>query len=131
MTHWEWDSSFSVGIEEIDEQHKQLIQCINELKIAFSYNKMYMIEEVLENLIEFTKHHFSFEENLMKEAGYPLLEEHLQSHQSFINRIMFFKDRYDNGENIAKQLRNDLQLWIINHIKQDDFDYRQSVKQIL
>ena len=128
MSHWKWDPSFSVGIAEIDKQHKQIIQYINELNIAFAYNKMYMVEEVLESLIEYTKSHFSFEEKLMEEAGYHMLESHKQSHQAFVNRIIFFKERYENGENIAKQLKMDLQLWLISHIQNDDVDYKKVVQ---
>jgi hemerythrin len=131
MTHWDWDPSLSVGIEEIDKQHKQLITHINELKIAFSYNKMYMIEEVLENLINYTNSHFKFEEKLMEEANYPYLEEHKKSHIAFEKRIKFFKERYENGENISKQLRSDLQLWLMHHIKEDDADYKEIVKTSL
>lgn len=131
MAHWKWDPSFSVGIEVIDNQHKQIIQYINDLNIAFSYNKMYITEEVLNNLINYTKSHFSFEENLMQEAGYPILDEHKQSHQAFIKRIHFFKERYENGENIAKQLKMELQFWLLNHIKNDDVDYKKIVQQML
>jgi len=67
MSHWKWEPSFSVGIDAIDNQHKQIIQYINELNVAFSYNKMYIIEEVLESLTNYTKSHFTFEEKLMKE----------------------------------------------------------------
>ena len=131
MAHWKWDSSFSVGIEVIDNQHKQIIQFINKLNIAFSYKKMYMVEEVLESLINYTQSHFIFEENLMKEAGFTMLEDHKQAHQSFIERIYFFKERYENGENVSKQLMMDLQLWLINHIKHDDKDYKNIVQNVL
>lgn len=131
MTNWKWDPSLSIGIDTIDAQHKKIIQYINDLNIAFVYNKMYMIEEVLDKLIDYTQVHFSFEEQLMEKAGFSSLELHKKSHDAFIDRIIFFKERYENGENIAKQLRNDLQLWLINHIQHDDIDYKEPVKKML
>lgn len=131
MAHWKWEPSFSVGIVEIDNQHKQLIQYINDLNIAFAYNKRYMTEEVLKKLVQYTISHFAFEENLMEEAGYPVLEPHKKLHESFVNRIIFFQERYENGENISKQLQEELQLWLINHIKNDDKNYKDIVKQML
>lgn len=131
MAHWKWDPSFSVGIEKIDTQHQKLIQYINELNIAFSYNKMYMVEEVLEKLVDYTVTHFSYEENLMKKAGYPKLEIHKQEHKSFVDRISFFQERYSNGENISKQLETELQLWLINHIQCNDADYKEDVQKYL
>lgn len=127
MTYWEWDDSFAIGIEEIDEQHKKIIKFINELQIAFSYNKMYMIEEVIDKLIAYVHSHFRYEEELMEEAGYPLTEAHKLSHSAFVDRIISFKARYEDGENVAKSLRNELQLWMLNHIKYDDNDYAKSI----
>jgi len=130
MSYWKWDPSFSVGIEIIDDQHKQIIQYINDLNMAFSYKKMHLVEEVLKNLEDYTKSHFSFEEELMEEAGFPLLNEHKQAHKSFIDRIVFFKERYQNGEDISKQLKTELELWLINHIKDDDVEYKSLVKKM-
>jgi hemerythrin len=91
---------------------------------------MYLIEEVLKKLIDYTKSHFSFEENLMQEAGYPVLESHKKLHQAFIDRIYFFKERFENGENIAKQLKTELQFWLIHHIKHADQDYKNIVQEM-
>lgn len=124
MKPWEWDESYSIGIGKIDEQHKQMIWYINELQVAFAYNKIDIVEEVLDKLKSYTISHFSYEESLLEKGNYPHLAEHKKAHEAFINRINFFKERYENGENVAKQLRSDLQLWVIHHIKEDDFDYK-------
>jgi hemerythrin len=67
----------------------------------------------------------------MEEANYTMLEAHKKVHQSFIQRIEFFKERYNNGEDITKQLMNELQMWLINHIQHEDTDYTHSVKEML
>lgn len=125
MAHWIWKPSYSIGIEEIDEQHKNILELINKLNIASYYKKPYMVEEVLEDILKYTVEHFAFEEALMQKNAYPLLQEHSDAHKSFINRIIFFKERHENGEDVAKQLRSDLQLWFIHHIQHDDIDYKK------
>lgn len=131
MAYWVWDPVFSVGIAVIDNQHKQLIEYINELNSALRYNDTQKVETVLSSLIDYTLSHFSFEENLMKQAGYAMFESHKKVHEAFIKRIDFFKERLFNGENITRQLMTELQVWLLNHIQHDDKDYKQSVIAML
>ena len=133
MAHWKWDSAFSVGIAVIDNQHKRIIEYINELNTVSMYNNhdKEKVRIVLLELIDYTESHFSFEESLMQEAGYSMLEAHKKVHLAFIERIHFFKKRYENGEDIARQLMTDLQIWLINHIQHDDTDYKEIVQAML
>lgn len=132
MAYWRWDPSYSVGIAVIDNQHKRIIEYINELDKIATYNvQNQIVQEVIYKLIDYTISHFSFEESLMEEAGYPLLKPHKKVHEAFIERINFFKERFENGEDISKQLMMELQMWLINHIQHNDTDYTQVVQYML
>lgn len=131
MAYWVWDASFSVGIEVIDNQHKRIIEYINELNTASRFNDMQKVHTILLHLADYTVSHFSFEESLMEQAKYPMLEPHKQVHQAFINRVGFFKERYENKEDVTKQLMAELQIWLTNHIKHDDNDYIKDVQKML
>jgi hemerythrin len=134
MAYWNWNPAYSVGIEVIDHQHKRLLQYINELEAAKVYataESRQKVNEILDKLISYTISHFSFEEKLMEDAGYPLLEPHKKVHEAFVERIGFFKQRYKNGEDIGKQLAYELQIWLLNHIKEEDSDYKEIVQKSL
>ncbi|KFL34427.1 MULTISPECIES: bacteriohemerythrin [unclassified Sulfurospirillum] len=131
MSYWKWEPAFSVGIAVIDDQHKQMIAYINELGTISIYHDNEKVRTVLLALMDYTVSHLAFEERLMEEAGYPKLEAHKQIHLSFIERIHFFQERYENGEDISKQLMMDLQMWLINHIQHDDTDYKEVVQAML
>ena len=131
MAYWIWNASFSVGIAVIDEQHKRLIDYINELNTSLCYHDKYRVKEVLEGLIDYTKSHFSFEESLMNQADYAHFEAHRQTHEAFIKRIDFFKERYENGEDISKQLMDELQIWWTHHIQSEDKAYQKIVTEML
>jgi len=133
MGYWKWEPVFSVGIAVIDDQHKRIIEYINELNTVSMYNNhdQEKVRTVILALLDYTMSHFSFEESLMQEAGYHKIEAHKQIHLAFIERINFFKERYKNGENIAKQLMLDLQIWLINHIQHEDKDYKEVVLVML
>ncbi|MDD5359243.1 MAG: bacteriohemerythrin [Sulfurovaceae bacterium] len=131
---WTWESKYSVGIEVIDHQHKRLIEYINELGIAGAYRSFEnrrRVQDVLIKLVDYTISHFSFEEELMEEAGYPMLAPHIKVHEAFVERVAFFKQRFEDGEDITKQLVMDLQMWLINHIQRDDADYKDIVQKAL
>lgn len=131
MAYWKWDSAFSVGIDVIDEQHKRIIEYINELCMASMYRDKAQVKSILLALMDYTVSHFSFEESLMEEAGYGMLNSHKQAHSAFIKRIHFFIERFESGQDIAKELRLELQIWLINHIQHDDTDYQKIVQSML
>lgn len=131
MAHWKWDPAFSVGIEVVDDQHKRIIDYINDLHFAGVYRDFGQMESILAALIDYTVSHFSFEEHLMQEAGYTHIAAHKEIHNAFINRINFFKERFENCENIGKELGMELQIWLINHIQHDDADYKEAVQGML
>lgn len=133
MAHWKWDPAFSVGIAVIDDQHSRIIEYINELNTVSMYHNhdKEKVRTVISALLDYTVSHLAFEESLMEEAGYRKLEAHKQIHIAFMERIYFFKERYENGEDIAQQLMLDLQMWLINHIQHDDTDYKVAVQTML
>jgi hemerythrin len=132
MAHWQWDEVYSVDIAVIDKQHQQIVTYINELNRLSTYGTdKQSLQEIFFKLLDYTQSHFSFEERLMEEAGYASLEAHKEVHKAFTQRIDFFKERFENGENISKQLMTELQMWLINHIKDNDGDYKEAVQNML
>lgn len=123
MNYWSWDSSLSVGIDVIDGQHRRIVDYMNELHVAYIEKDKEKVSEVLMGLVDYTLTHFAFEEGLMERSSYPLSEAHKKVHESFIARINKFVARHENGEDITRRLMPELQLWLTNHIKNDDKDY--------
>ena len=84
MSKIEWDASLSVGVDLIDEQHKMLIQRLNDMSNAIEFTKgPNEIARTLSFLIDYTDFHFSAEERHMREQEYPGLEDHLSKHEEF------------------------------------------------
>ncbi|MEW8014522.1 MAG: bacteriohemerythrin [Candidatus Sedimenticola endophacoides] len=78
MAHLEWSNSLDTGISVIDEQHKRIVDYINELHDAQQTLDKRRVGEVIDELVDYTVSHFAFEESLMEQAGYPFLEAHKQ-----------------------------------------------------
>ena len=80
-----WSQVLSVEIDEIDEDHRKLVDIFNILhhSLTEGESKDYL-EAVLEELINCTIWHFSHEERLMLKYGYEEIEEHKEIHQELI-----------------------------------------------
>jgi hemerythrin-like metal-binding protein len=76
-----WNDNFSVKVSEVDNQHKELIGLINQLYDAMRVGKGREVPgSVLTELVNYTVYHFSTEERLFQEHGYPEYERHKQIH---------------------------------------------------
>lgn len=72
-----WSDELSVGIEEIDEQHKVLVNLINRMHNAIAEKHgSEVVSGILAELVDYTKIHFAVEESLLRILGYPGYEEH-------------------------------------------------------
>lgn len=66
----EWTPALEVGLEEMDRQHRQLVKILNELHQAMQAGgRQRDLMRVMDELLQYTKYHFSTEERLMAEAA--------------------------------------------------------------
>ncbi|VAW68534.1 Hemerythrin domain protein [hydrothermal vent metagenome] len=129
MAYIEWTDDFSTGIRVIDAQHKRIIHYINQLTDAQNLKEPELTGEVLLELIDYTLSHFAFEESLMDDAQYDATTIHKQTHDAFRKKINAYQERYKAGEDISDDLFQVLNIWLINHIAEDDNSYAPVVKK--
>lgn len=123
-----WTNDLSTGIEAIDNQHRRIVDYINELEKAIALQSQTSVGTVLNELVDYTLSHFAFEESLQEQAGYKLAKPHKDVHDVFAKRVATFQDRHRAGEDIAEQLHCMLGTWLVHHIKRDDMAYMSEVK---
>lgn len=127
MSLAEWNESYSVNIDFIDNQHKKLFKYINDTIEASRQNDTAGIAEVIKGLYGYTVEHFSEEEKFFKESGYKKTEEHLARHKLFTDRIRYFEENINNDfTGISKEMAGYLSGWIISHILTYDKEYSQN-----
>lgn len=126
-----WDNTLSTGIEAIDDQHKKIIEYINELESALRDGNPTVVGSIIENMVDYTINHFSFEEALMEQADYEHLKEHKLVHEAFTQEMLEFRKRFAAGEDVGRELLTELLEWLITHIKRSDHDYIPAVKAVL
>ncbi|MGK9475443.1 bacteriohemerythrin [Melioribacter sp. OK-6-Me] len=125
MSLLKWNDSYSVNIKSIDEQHKKLLEIINELHDAMKVgNSKQALGKIFDKLLEYTHSHFSYEEKLMEKYGYSELTFHRQTHQNLINQLKELIDSYGKGNTtLSINVMNFLQDWLVGHIQGSDKKY--------
>ena len=125
----QWNPTLETGIDVIDQQHKRIVDYINALRIAQVKGDRGAVAKTIDDVIDYTQSHFGFEEALMEDAGYPLLNAHKRVHELFIRRVAVLHQRFKSGEDIAQDLHNVLARWLITHIQTEDRHYVGAVKE--
>lgn len=132
MTQIEWNNDLSIGIELVDEQHKMLIQRLNDLSKAVEmHHGEAEIMKTLQFLIDYTTFHFTAEEEHMKKQDYPGLEYQQRQHEEFkktLNNIVQDFEEDGSTQAIATSINTFLTNWLINHIKGVDLKFGEFLK---
>jgi hemerythrin-like metal-binding protein len=117
----------SVGVPEIDADHKTLVGLINNLHHAIGDDEEYAtLGSVLKALEDYAAHHFAREERMMEAAAYPAIGNHVAAHQNLAAQVLELKHRYDHDRTAvrAKDCLSFLNKWLVEHICSTDMDYR-------
>lgn len=126
----EWSADYELGIKSIDEQHKKIVDIINKTYLVLiSGNKdRHSLDSLLDELTDYAETHFKFEENLMRENNFELIEEHSSFHNGFFTTIAQQKESVVNGmddpsDTSVSDLIVYLRDWLISHILAEDIKY--------
>lgn len=132
MLYLEWNEKFETGISEVDFQHRNLVNMINNLAKNGSEPpgeaRNFAVRITLEQLIDYTVYHFKAEEALMHEAKYAHEQEHHKAHELLKSRALGFAKKIDEGEDVLNDLLAFLKEWLQKHILITDMQYVADMK---
>ncbi len=126
MTETIWNQSMSVGIESWDQDHRELLRLIDELKDLEQNESHQVIISCLEYLMEYAEAHLASEERVMKDEMYPDIKSHKAKHDFYRRRITELQKKFEDGDkdwNLSKLIAF-LMSWWIEHINKEDHKYK-------
>lgn len=125
MAFMAWSDNMSVGITELDAQHKKLLGYLNQLFDAMSAGQgASSLKPILDGLVQYTLTHFSTEERYMQEYQYPSYAEQKKEHEELTRKVCELKDRFNNGKTmLSVEMLNFLKNWLTAHIQGSDKRY--------
>ncbi len=125
----EWSEEYSVGNEEIDNQHKNWIGLYNKLDDMMKQHDHADMrktkEEVLQEMSKYVDYHFSFEEEYMRSIGFPEVDRHWRLHKDFRNQIYSIcRDQQEGRLILNSEVMDTIRNWLVEHIIQEDSKLR-------
>jgi hemerythrin-like metal-binding protein len=128
----EWEPYLATDIRSIDEQHKKLVDLINDVyngyQSGLDHNKQ---ADTLDALLQYTVKHFEHEENIFDRISYGHTREHKLEHAALVKKAVEVQTAFKSSA--TNELSQDtmvfLRNWIINHIMGTDKKYVASMKQ--
>lgn len=122
MAYFEWAEDMAIDDGPIDEDHKKLVDLVNELHTATSEGRgQEVVEKVMTELITYTKAHLEREEQIMESLHFPNLANHRIGHNHFAEKLRTLQAKYEAGSmTVASQLSTVLRDWLSLHIRRSD-----------
>lgn len=126
-----WSNMLSTGVSEQDNQHKKLIDLINQLNDAMMANKgQEVLGKVLSELVNYTVYHFGYEEKLMAAHHFEETVAHKAEHAKFVQTAGELKKKFDAGNaKITNEIMNFLRDWLTSHIMKTDKKLGQALNK--
>lgn len=120
-----WTDALSTRIPSVDDQHKKLVNLINKLHDAMREGRgKEVLGQTLDEIISYTKYHFTYEEGLMRKADYPQLTAHKAEHELLVGKVLDLQEKYKAGNlSITIETLTFLKDWLNHHIMKEDKQY--------
>jgi len=128
-----WDEHLKIGIQELDEQHRQLVEKMNDMSRCIGEGKgASQLKEILDFISNYSKEHFRTEEGYMERYDYPNLHEQQEHHRGFKKDIKEVMNRVeDEGftEDIAEKINEYIIRWFLRHLRYEDQKFGEFLKK--
>ncbi len=131
MPKMKWTEAFSVGVQVIDDQHKKWIDIINKYhdSIIDKSDNENLTAQIMDEMMEYSKFHFAFEEAILEKNGYPKIADHRALHNNYIEMLLKKVQEEQNGElMLSRDVMVMLINWLQNHILFEDMKYKSFFK---
>lgn len=125
-----WNDDFSVGIDQVDTQHKRLIFLLNNMHDALTKgDTITIVQETLDSLVDYSINHFNDEEDIMVACNFPEYDAHKKIHNQLLENVILFQQKLNAGEEaISYELVDFLRDWLIDHIMREDKKYAKFIQ---
>jgi hemerythrin len=114
-----WTSALSMGVRELDAQHRELFARIDRLLDAMLRNDRTEAARLLAFLREYVVVHFAAEERLMEETAYPDVQRHVAEHRRFGAQMRELDAEFrEEGPtaSLVLRLEHEAVAWLHDHV---------------
>jgi hemerythrin len=129
-----WSNTLSCGIQIIDEQHKGLVNLVNDLFNHVTGNEEEehkYFNKVIQEAVKYVKIHFATEEKIMIATKFQGYHDHKKAHELFILNVVDRINEFKTGKKMTLQnFTKFLKDWILSHVAVMDKQYFEHFKRL-
>ncbi len=145
---FEWSDDYLIGIDELDYEHRDLINRLNELHGELAHHDEkgkiedclreiqvrvvahFALEDCLREIQVRVVAHFALEEHFMLENNFNNYAPHKEEHDNFLALIADLIEKFltDPELSYGDELEKQLQHWIVNHILTSDQELASAIE---
>jgi hemerythrin len=129
MTLLRWKDEYSVGIEAVDHEHRELIDLINRLHDELhSPAAMLTVPAFFGDLLKGISAHFALEEKIMRDHAYGELGSHKADHERLLDDLCDIMQSFEHSEEVDRmELAHRLDSWFSNHFRTHDAKFHREL----
>lgn len=122
MTLLHWKEEYSVGIEAVDHEHRELIDLVNRLHDALDGPAAkFTVPAFFGDLLKGISAHFALEEKIMRDQAYDQLGPHKADHERLLDDLCDMMQAYEHSEEVDPiDLGRRLDAWFSHHFRTHD-----------
>lgn len=132
--HVTWSNSYSMGVKLVDDQHKGLLNFVNELfnhATGKEHEEREYFKSVIQEAIKYIKVHFETEEKLMLSTKFPGYAEHKMIHDGFTMTVLKSVKDFEAGKRLVlEKFAYFLKDWVLTHVAVEDVKYAEYFRKI-
>ena len=119
----EWRREFETGVAEVDHEHRELVELINQLHAELGGDtSKETVSRFLGEVFARISAHFALEETVMRKHRYDEYQAHKAEHEALLDEIRDIMDDYEAGAygDAGRTLATTVRDWFVNHFKTKD-----------
>ena len=126
----EWDNAYSVGNEDIDNEHKIFIKLISHFAEMSKEKNSYQLKRYVAELKKYAEFHFISEENRMLDSDYPDLLNHKKEHGDLLSSLKQMEMKLYTGKATVDEFVYFLINWFSEHTTKTDLKMANYLKKM-
>ena len=126
MLHIDWRDEYQIDGGTIDNEHKSLMDMAN--RVFAVINPRAQLEDIIDlvqALFRYIDTHFDHEEELMAEASYPRLADHIVKHRAITSRLTEAIRSQKDIDQIGRYVQHLMLDWVVRHILAEDMEFKR------
>ena len=123
----ELSPSFELEYQPIDNDHRRLIEIVNEIVKALDDDRVEECARLVPDFFDFAKAHFLREEAFLEKAGYPQLQKHYRHHRELntkMDTMLRLAETARDSEVARESLGRELVFFLMDDVINADLDFK-------